>query len=120
MCLFRQKLLELNSSIVCDLVADNSVCHLAPQVRESPVAARSECDVARPVSGRNLDGRQRSGLERLGIKRIEVELIGAQVRNDQKFSGWVEDSLVRMRAFLAVRVRTFAGKGDSLDILQLG
>lgn len=111
--------LEVNSTVVGDIVADNGVSQLSDEVRKGLAALDSESNVARSAARLGSDGSQGSHLERVGVKGEEADEIGSQVRNHEELARRVEHGLVRVRRVLLGVGAGRAVKLDGLDTLDV-
>lgn len=111
-------LLELDTVVVGDLVADNVAAQLGDEVHEGLGTLGSKCNVAGAAASRSLEGSLSSGLERLAIKGVNVDLVESKIGDEQVLLGGIEDSLVRVRTLLAIGVGALAGVGFEFDVLE--
>lgn len=101
-----EELPELDGcSAVRHLIADDGVGQFRHQVHEGLALANCKGDVSRSTARLDTNGRQRRELEVCGLTDgIEVDLVGAEIRDEDKRTGRIEKGLVRVRGTLSVRV----------------
>ena len=116
---YGKELLELDSTVVRNLVSNNGVAELGNEIHIGLAILGGKSSVSWSAAFLGLDRVQSSHLERVCVERVDANEVRAEVGNDNILARRVKHSLVRVRRVLLRVGARRIGEFDILDILDI-